>query len=327
MKILVIRFSSIGDVTQALSVPAHIHSRYPEAKIHFLTKNIFKELLQSNPHIQKIWTVDAHLGLTSLIQFAREINHENFDFIYDAHNNLRSNIFYHIIHSKNKLQKPMQRFKRFLLLNFKINKFEMPFSGQRDLLKPLEKWGIPFSLPLAPQIVLEKDTQLKAQRILTDHHVPENFVACAPSAAHIFKRWPIEKWIELFKSLPQTHFVVLAGTHDTFTHAFNIFPHVTNLTGKTTLLESAAVIAQAQKVVSNDTGLLHFSEQLGKKTIALMGAAPFGFPSRPSTVILKKDVPCWPCSKHGQGPCVNKNYHQCMNDITALEVKKILESL
>jgi ADP-heptose:LPS heptosyltransferase len=221
----------------------------------------------------------------------------------------------------------MERFKRFLLLNFKINKLEKPFSGQRDLLKPLEKWGIPFSLPLGPQIFLSRDIQLKAQQILNQNNVPQNFIAVAPSAAHIFKRWPVEKWLELFKSTPQTHFVVLAGADDHFTHVFNVFENVTNLTGKTTLLESAAIIAQALKVISNDTGLLHFSEQLEKKTIALMGAAPFGFPSRTNTVILKKDLPCWPCSKHGQGPCVNKNYHQCMNDITSSEVKNILEEL
>ncbi|MBC7458331.1 MAG: glycosyltransferase family 9 protein [Bdellovibrionaceae bacterium] len=324
MKVLVIRFSSIGDVTQALCIPSHIRSRYPHAEIHFLTKNIFSELMNTNPFITKTWTIKSG---DSLLKMVSLLNQEKFDYVYDAHNNLRSNLFYFLVRARHKLQKPMERFKRFLLLRFKINKFEMPFSGQRDLLKPLVKWDIPFSLPSGPQIFLKAETLHSAQDILNQNNISGLFVAVAPSAAHLFKRWPVDKWKELFTLSPDIQFVVLAGPTDHFTQEFNLFPNVKNLTGKTSLLESAAIIQLADKVVSNDTGLLHFSEQLDKKTIALMGAAPFGFPSKPRTVIIKKDLPCWPCSKHGQGPCVNSEFHRCMNDITATEVKQKLEQL
>lgn len=324
MKVLVIRFSSIGDVTQALSIPSHIRSRYPHAEIHFLTKSIFTELMNTNPHIQKVWTIKSG---DSLFKKASQLNQEKFDYLYDAHNNLRSNLFYFLVKAQHKLQKPMERFKRFLLLRFKINKFEMPFSGQRDLLRPLIKWDIPLSLPVGPQIFLKNETLNAAQKILNQNQVSGSFVAVAPSAAHLFKRWPIDKWKELFALCPGTQFVVLAGPTDIFTQEFEVFPNVKNLTGKTSLLESAAIIQLSDKVISNDTGLLHFSEQLDKKTIALMGAAPFGFPSKPRTVIIKKDLPCWPCSKHGQGPCVNPEFHRCMNDISAAEVKQKLEHL
>jgi ADP-heptose:LPS heptosyltransferase len=324
MKVLVIRFSSIGDVTQALSIPSHIQSHYPHAEIHFLTKAEFKELVSSNPSIKKVWALDSN---DSLLKMISQLNQENFDYLYDAHNNLRSNLFYFLIRAQNKLQKPMERFKRFLLLKFKINKFEMPFSGQRDLLKPLVKWNIPFNLPLGPQIFFKAEALKLAEQILHQNNVSGPFVAVAPSAAHLFKRWPIDKWKDFFSLLPETQFVILAGPSDHFTQEFNTFPNVKNLTGKTSLLESAAIIYFAEKVVSNDTGLLHFSEQLNKKTIALMGAAPFGFPSKPLTTIIKKDLPCWPCSKHGQGPCVNTEFHRCMNEITALEVKEALVRL
>lgn len=327
MKILVIRFSSIGDVTQALSLPAHLQSHFPQAEVHFLTKSIFAELMNSHPALTRVWIIPEKASLKDLIHLARQMNREKFDALYDAHNNLRSNFFYYMISAPQKLQKSMERFKRFLLLKFKINKFEKPFSGQRDLLKPLEKWGIPYKLPPPPQLFLTSATVEKAEKILRKNNARSPFVAVAPSAAHRFKRWPIDKWKELFTLNPHTQFVVLAGPQDQFTQEFNVYPNVVNLTGKTQLIESAAVIQFADKVISNDTGLLHFSEQLGKKTIALMGAAPFGFPSRPSTVIIKKDLPCWPCSKHGQGPCINPIYHRCMNDITASEVKQQLESL
>jgi ADP-heptose:LPS heptosyltransferase len=79
--------------------------------------------------------------------------------------------------------------------------------------------------------------------------------------------------------------------------------------------------------VSNDTGLLHVAEQIGKPSIALMGPAPFGFPSRPKTKIFEIDLSCRPCSKHGQGPCVNSEYQKCMRDIKPEDVSRHLRSL
>jgi ADP-heptose:LPS heptosyltransferase len=212
----------------------------------------------------------------------------------------------------------MYRLKRFLLLNFHINRFEKPFSGQRDLLKPLEKWGFQFRLPPPPQLFVSEKARQQAALLLRN---TTDFTVLVPSAAYELKRWPLEYWLQLVKKHPQQKFVVLAGKNDSFTVAFDAEPNVLNLSGKTDLMTSAAIIEKARNVVTNDTGLLHFSEQLGKKTIALMGPAPFGFPSRSSTLILERDLPCRPCSKHGQGPCLNKKYyHECLRSIPVDEV-------
>lgn len=322
MKVLIIRFSSIGDVTQALSLPAHIKSKYPNAEVHFLTKQEYQELLAHNDYVTQTWGLPHSSSLKELFHFIVRLNQEKFTHIYDAHNNLRSNLFYFFLKATFKIQKPMQRWKRFLLLKFKINLFEMPFSGQRDLLKPLEQWSIPFQIPPAPVLFFSPSTLKQAENILFENKVPSTFIILVPSAAHPFKKWPIEKWESLIAENPQSFFVVLAGPKDHFTRVLNKYSNVINLTGKTTLIESAALISKASFVIANDTGLLHFSEQLGKPTVALMGAAPFGFPSRKTTIIIKKDLPCWPCSKHGQGPCTNKVYHQCMNDIRVEEVSR-----
>lgn len=326
MKILVIRFSSIGDLTQALSVPALIKESHPQAEVHFLTRSDMTSLLVNNPLIARLWSVDKSHGVSGLFKIATDLNKEKFDYIYDAHNNLRSLIIRSLVFSRKTIVRPMYRFKRFLLLNFKINLFEKPFSGQRDLLKPLEKMGIPFHLPQTPLIFFDEKTLTKAQEILKAYQL-EKYLVIAPSAAYKLKRWPEAHWHELIKNNPHKKIVILAGPTDQFTSQYNHYPNVVNLTGRTGLLESAAVIDKASAVISNDTGMLHFAEQLGKKTIALMGPAPFGFPSRPNTTILEKNLKCRPCSKHGQGPCVNKNYHECMTSITPEEVQTHLNEI
>lgn len=326
MKVLIIRFSSIGDLTQALSIPSLIHLHTPDAEIQFVTRQDLSGLLENNPHIQKIWRLDRQQGLVGLWKMIQELKKENFTHIYDAHNNLRSFLIRLGLRASHQLVRPMMRWKRLMLLKFHKNYFEMPFSGQRDLLKPLEKWGYPFALPQPPQLFLTTEEKQKAANIIRQHHLT-TYVVLAPSAAYFLKRWPLENWKSLIELNSHLKFVVLAGPTDTFTSELNSFKNVINLTGQTSLRESAALIEKASSVVANDTGLLHFAEQLGKPTIALMGPAPFGFPSRTSTKILERDLPCRPCSKHGQGPCVNPNFHECLKSITAKEVSLELKKL
>ena len=137
MKILVIRFSSIGDLTQSLSIPALIKENHPEAEVHFLTRSDFTLLLNNNPQVKKVWAIDRKKGFSEIFNLAKELRKEHFDIIYDAHNNLRSFFIRHLVSAKSKIVKPMSRLKRFLLIRFKINLFEKPFYGQRDLLKHL----------------------------------------------------------------------------------------------------------------------------------------------------------------------------------------------
>lgn len=326
MKVLIIRFSSIGDLTQALSIPSLIHQHSPQAEIQFVTRKDLSGLLENNPLVQKIWRLDRKEGLRGLWRMIQDLKKENFTHIYDAHNNLRSSLIRFFVSAPHKLTRPMMRWKRFMLLRFHKNYFEKPFSGQRDLLKPLEKWGYPFALPQPPQLFFS-ETEKKSASFLIQKYSLQHFVVLAPSAAYFLKRWPLENWKKLIELNPDLQFVVLAGPTDQFTSELNVYKNVVNLTAQTSLRESAALVDQAQAVVSNDTGLLHFAEQLGKPTLALMGPAPFGFPSRSTTKILERSLACRPCSKHGQGPCVNPNFHECLKSISADEVSFELKQL
>lgn len=323
MKILMIRFSSFGDVTQCLSVPSAMAIRFPEAEIHWVTRTDLAPLLQGHPHLHRVWNFDRREGLKGLWRLSRALRREKFDRIYDAHNNLRSRFLCLSLRALTLrppllVRRSVKRWKRFLLFRFRVNLFEMPFAGQRDMLEPLEAWGIPrFPPPPAPQLFpQEKDRA--AARALLGEGFSGDYVACAPSAAHALKRWPLEHWKRLIELNPDLKFVLLGGPEDRFlSELVSVDPdRVLNLAGRCGLMVSAAVVDEARALVTNDTGLLHVAEQRGKAAIALMGPAPFGFPCRPSTTILQLDLPCRPCSKHGQGPCVNEKFQRCLVDIT-----------
>lgn len=325
-KILIIRFSSFGDVVQSLSLPSALRTRFPEAQVHWITRDDMSSLLQGHPSLSRIWSFRRQDGMAGLIRLAFQLRGEKFTRIYDAHNNLRSHVLTAILRpmavfgvGPRLIRRSIRRWKRFLLFRFRVNTFEMPFSGQRDLLEPLAPWGVPKTLPPAPQIFIAPADVEKARAVLGDY---VDSIALAPSAAFFLKRWPAEHWKELIRQMPTQKFVLLGGPQDSFIDDIAaVAPERTlNLAGKTSLGVSSGVVQLSRMLVANDTGLLHVGEQLGKKGIALMGPAPFGFPSRPSTRVLELDLECRPCSKHGQGPCVNKTFHKCLVEITPAQV-------
>lgn len=323
MKILLIRFSSFGDVLQTLSVAGRLADDYPGCNIHWVTREEFVPLIATHPGVHKVWSVPKGAGLRELWRLGRQLRTEKFTHIYDAHNNLRSRILSWRLNGfaawrmwtggHQFLRRSIYRWKRFLLFRFHKNLFPKPFSGQFALLEPLEKWGITPAAPPVPQLFLDTVAVSKLKSRFGDKAV----IALAPSAAFPLKRWPLEYWRELILKCPEPSFVLLGGPEDKFLEELvQIDPkRVINMSGKLSLLESACVVAASQALVSNDTGLMHVAEQLGKPCLALMGPAPFGFPSRASTQIFEINLSCRPCSKHGQGPCVNAEYQKCLRDI------------
>lgn len=326
-KILLIRFSSFGDVTQCLSLPAKILEKFHHAEIHWVSRKEFGELIANHPSISKTWLLDRKKGVRGLIQLALTLRNENYTHIYDAHNNFRSLIITFIAGFLKKiiiLKRPTKRLNRILLFKFRINKYEMPFSGQRDLIEPLSQWGIDKKLPPTPQIFPSDKDKHEAQELLKSFS--KKYIALAPSAAYYLKRWPKNYWIKLIELLPDKNFVLLGGPDDHFIEDIcqTAPARCLNLAGKCSLTANIPVISGAELLISNDTGLMHIAEQLGHSCIALMGPAPFGFPSRETTKIMELNLNCRPCSKHGQGPCVNNNYHQCLVDIKPETIAKLV---
>ena len=86
-------------------------------------------------------------GLAGLLKMAADLRKEHFDYIYDAHSNIRSNILKLIV-APLPFAKPYvalrskERGKRFLLFKLGINHFDKPFRGMVSFQKPLKKWGI-----------------------------------------------------------------------------------------------------------------------------------------------------------------------------------------
>lgn len=321
-KILVIRLSSFGDIVQSLVVLESLKQKFPNSEIHWLVRSEFKALIKNHPLIDQVHSLDKGSKFSALYSMYKHLKKENFQRVYDAHNNTRSNLL-SLLFWKQKLlrkikwlERPKNRFKRFLLFKFRINLFPWPFVLMQSYLKPLKAWNVDTRLSKEKHIYLSAEVKDSARKHIKDL---KEFVVLAPSAAWELKRWPIEYWIELSNQLRSKDIVFLGGPEDTFIQT-EIIDHldtnrsgkVLNLSGKLSFAESCSIIEYSSHVVGGDSGLTHVGDSFFKDTYCIIGAAAFAYPARESTHTLDFKVKCKPCSKDGRGKCTNQNYKACL---------------
>jgi len=296
-KILIIRFSSFGDIVQAMSVLPNLSTD----EVHWLTKLEFRDLVAASPLIHKVWTLPKKAGLIDLIKLFWEVKKTNFNIVYDAHRNLRSFFIVLLFRICTTLDfiitRPKERFKRFLLFYLRLNLLPIPYKGIRSYLAPLsefsrdtsyqnQKWN--FSLEL----------QNKVQQ-----QIPvKEFIVMAPSAAWQMKRWPLAHWKKLIQ-LTSKDIIILGGPGDDFCDQLQAIDpsRVHNLAGKLSLLESCYLLTLAEKLISADTGMLHVADLLNIPAVALIGPTAFGFTTGNHIKTLEVELPCRPCTKDGRG--------------------------
>ena len=115
MKILLIRFSSIGDIVLTTPVIRCLKNQLANVELHFLTKDAFKEIPEANPYLSKVYSMQ-----TSITEIIGALLFEKYDLIIDLHDNIRSRQVAALLKVKT-YRYNKQRFKRFLLVQFKVN--------------------------------------------------------------------------------------------------------------------------------------------------------------------------------------------------------------
>lgn len=309
-KILVIRFSSIGDIIYTTPVVRSLKKRFPDSEICFLTKPAFKYLYQNNPYLSKLYLLEP-----KLLDTVKLIKEQKFDLIVDLHNNLRTSII-KLLTQIPSLTYKKERLKKWLALKLKFKSFTPDkhlVDRYLDTVKSLNvvNDGKPVDY------FLEKEYELG--QFLPSAH--QNYVAFIIGATHFTKRLPNHKIIEICKGIEQP--VVLVGGKDVKANADLIASavgsHVVNLCGAINLDESIFILSAAEKVIGFDTGLTHISGAFDKPLVSiwggttpeLLGVQPYHISN---SYMANVDLPCRPCSKFGLEKCPLGHF-KCMENI------------
>ncbi len=311
-KILVIRFSSIGDIVLTTPVVRCLKTQLPFSEIHYLTKEVYHPILVSNPYIDKILTLEE--GLSNI---APKIRAEKYDYIVDLHHNLRTlsltfrtGLKFHSFHKLN--------LEKWMMVNLKINKLPKKHIVDRyfDTVKGLkvknDLKGLDYFIPKHDEVPLNS---------LPECH-RKGFIAFVIGARHNTKKLPVEKIISICKRI-EMPIVLLGGEWDKANGdaiSAAIGSKIFNAAGSFNLNQSASIIRHSKKVISHDTGLMHIASAFGKELISIWGSTipEFGMsPYMPqcetlSHIVHVNDLKCRPCSKIGYERCP-KTHFNCMN--------------
>ncbi|GAA4908056.1 glycosyltransferase family 9 protein [Mucilaginibacter defluvii] len=310
MKILVIRFSSMGDIIYTTPVVRCLKKQLPNAEIHFLTKPAFKYIYNNNPYLDKLLLLKDTLSET-----IREIKAEKYDHIIDLHNNLRTAII--------KLRTGIpastykkQRLRKWLSLKFKLDLVPHTHLVDRYLETVTFLGVVNDGEPINYYI----NGQYSLTNLLPASH-QDGFVAFIIGATHFTKRMPNYKITNICKQINLP--IVLLGGNDVAANgdeiSADVGSRVINLCGKTTLDESVFLVSQAKSIIGFDTGLTHIAEAFNKPIASiwggtvpeLLGVQPYQVDE---TLVAGIELSCRPCSKFGLPKCPLGHF-KCMNDM------------
>ncbi len=322
VKILIIRFSSIGDIVLTTPVIRGLKQQLDgEVEIHYATKKAYASLLENNPHVDRVHVIEK-----STNEILPALEAENFDYIIDLHKNLRSSRI------KKKLKGLSFSFEKlnwekWLLVNFKINKLPKIHIVDRYIASckalGITNDGEGLDYFFAPDFTPELN-------------LPEAFksgyVALVLGANHTTKKIPKEKLIQIIQK-SRLPLVLLSGKED---QALGKELHeqfseqVFNAVGKTSLDGSAYLMKEASYVISPDTGMMHIAAALQKKIYSIWGNTVPDFGMYPhlkkgkeylSHMLEHNDLSCRPCSKIGYAKCP-KGHFKCMLDMDVSGIGK-----
>lgn len=323
MKVLIIRFSSIGDIVLTTPIIRCVKTQL-NCELHFITKPENESILSRNPYIDKI-----HLLRASLRQTITDLRNEQFDYIIDLHHNQRTFLIKCALCVKS-FSFPKLNFEKWLMTQFKINRLperhivDRYFDAVQELKVINDGKGLDF-------FIADKWERLEAKP----------YIAWAVGAKQNTKQFPAEK---IIATLNQTDFpdipvLLLGGKEDAAKGDYIISEcsnkNVRNYAGKLSLTQSAQAVQQSKLLITNDTGLMHIGAALKKpivsvwgNTIPQFGMVPYyGNQQVKNEIIEVKNLNCRPCSKLGYNSCP-RGHFDCMQKISEQDlVRAVISSL
>lgn len=329
-RILIIRFSSLGDIILLTPLFRELHRVFPEVRIDFLTSTTFAGVCANNPCIDRIIAIERTKGMKDLDDFIHSNPPANYGLILDAHRSLRSRLFLikwmglfnGLSHKISHIDK--RSFKRNLLLSTGINLLRSAVSQRKAYLDLIPERFVKDMLTSDTELYPSAENRQFAERLVKKNGLEDQrLVALGPGASFEGKCWGKENFLELSERLQQAGKRIILLGSETETEPVWITENSRNaplnLAGHLSYLETAALLEHCSLVISNDTAVVHFAEAMGVPAIAIFGptSLEFGYgPFLEKSRVMQTELKCRPCSRNGKGRCSNRIQRQCLIDIT-----------
>jgi ADP-heptose:LPS heptosyltransferase len=313
MKILVIRFSSIGDIVLTSPIVRCLKKKFPNSEIHFLTKDKFIELVKNNMYVDEIKSISSD----NEKQLLESLVTEDYSIVVDLHKNLRTRKLKKTLSKASWYSYKKLNVKKWLLVNFKLNLMpdkhiiDRYFDGLNELGVKNDNEGVDYFFSPGFKLNLE------------DYKLAKNeYTVIAIGGTYFTKQIPLKQILSLFKRL-NGDIVLIGGGDSDANKAQELLSltdntNVLNLCNKLSIEQSAALIKNAKTIITGDTGMMHIASAFDTAINTIWGntSRQFGmYAYRPNKELIfnhSVSLKCNPCSKLGSNSCP-RGHFKCMN--------------
>ena len=300
--------------------------QHPDLDITMLSREMARplfELMPNNVHFLAADLKGRHKGMLGLERLRKDYHLEDFDYIADFHNVIRTILLrwdnqmrgqhVAIIDKGRKGKKALTRQKN------KV--FEQQATSFERYAKVLEQLGFPIKKQF---VKLDYSSFCERQKAPS-----ETWIGIAPFAKHLAKIYPMEKMEEVIKALSQkenTALFLFGGGEEEKRQIAELcakYPNVQAAQSQQGLKGELALMGQLDVMLSMDSANMHLASLVGTRVVSLWGGThPYaGFLgwNQKAEDCIQLDLSCRPCSVYGNKPCIRGDY-ACMNGITPSQI-------
>jgi heptosyltransferase-2 len=324
----------VGDNILSYPTIQQLKNLFPKSHLALLIPNHLVDLWKTSPYVDEILLFNKKGGIGSIwedLDLSQSLKKRNFDVAVILPRSFRSALHIYLARIPNRIGYQSEGRSIFLTHGIRRTKEVLHVHRVHYYQKLIEPLGKVEGLP-TPQIFLREEDRKWAVQELRDLGILDGtpLIGMNPGATYgLAKCWHPDRFGELGRRLSEKWQarILLFGREEERSLIHEILRHLgtkgIDWTGKTGLLQLAALLEQCHLLVTNDTGTMHVATAVGTPVVAIFGSTdptttgPWG--DRHS--ILKKEVPCSPCYKR-----ICPTDHRCMELITVDEVEEAVDN-
>jgi len=279
--VLIIKSSSLGDVVQSLPVLSALRRKFPKARFTWLISPPCQAIIDGHPDLDDVIVFDRARyrgreyspgAVVRFARFLRNLRRHRFDLVIDLHGLVRSGLMAWATRAGVRvgLSSAREFASRFYTHVVEVPTMEMS-AVERYWLVP-DAFGVGDSDKRFVIHLADADEHWAAEQLQA---VARPLLVVNAAARWATKRWPAEKFAATAQRfMEQTGGgVVLTGGPGDERLAQGVADQVTgvslNLAGHTTVKQLAAVLRQADLMVTGDSGPMHLAAALGTPVVAI----------------------------------------------------------
>ena len=340
-RILIIRFSALGDVAMTIPVVYSLAKQYPQHEITVLSRGTLQPLFQglpSNVSFMGADLVGKYNGIRGLNALYSELKEKKFDYIADFHDVLRTKylrlrfrmagIPVDYIHKGRKKKHQLVRRCHKVIENLK--------SSFRRYEEVLERLGFPVMLNFTSIYGEGKGDFSLIESVTGSKHEGIKWIGIAPFAKHEGKIYPLElqeQVVAHFANRQDVKVFLFGGgakEQAVFDAWRQKYPTIISMIGKLDMNTELNMMSHLDVMLSMDSANMHLASLVNTPVVSVWGAThPYagfmGWKQLPINAV-QLDLPCRPCSVYGQKPCFRKDY-ACMRQIQPEQIIRKIEGL